>query len=143
MLFEIFIKWAFKFSVDLFQILININPYSCQTRDFIQIQINDEILCIQTYHRWIGMCVQVRKRKMHREKWQVTFSIIVGMNFCPPNPGSTVITRTISTGFSHSTCEFQKNTSITQVFPFAQIASTKTWALNSKLSFFLLLRSIG
>lgn len=36
-----------------------------------------------------------------------TLSIISGMNFCPPNPGSTVITRTISTGFSLSTCEIR------------------------------------
>nr|AFK39028.1 unknown [Medicago truncatula] len=32
-----------------------------------------------------------------------TLSIISGINFCPPNPGSTVMTRTISTGFSAST----------------------------------------
>lgn len=38
------------------------------------------------------------------KKRHVTLSIIFGMNFCPPKPGSTVITRTISTGFSPSTC---------------------------------------
>jgi len=38
-----------------------------------------------------------------------TLSIISGINFCPPNPGSTVITRTISTGFSASTCEKNKD----------------------------------
>lgn len=42
-------------------------------------------------------------------KFKGTFSIISGMNFCPPNPGSTVITRTISTGFSPSICGLRKN----------------------------------
>ena len=44
--------------------------------------------------------------KWARNVFHDTLSIVSGMNFCPPNPGSTVITRTISTGYSPSTCKF-------------------------------------
>lgn len=37
-----------------------------------------------------------------------TLSIISGINFCPPKPGSTVITRTTSTGLSASTYKYSK-----------------------------------
>lgn len=51
-----------------------------------------------------GMNSRTRDAVGRSRKFKVTFSIISGMNFCPPNPGSTVITRTISTGFSPSIC---------------------------------------
>jgi hypothetical protein len=43
-------------------------------------------------------------RERERERYIHTLVIISGMNFWPPNPGSTVMTSTMSTGSALSTC---------------------------------------
>jgi hypothetical protein len=44
------------------------------------------------------------ERERERERYIHTLVIISGMNFWPPNPGSTVMTSTMSTGSALSTC---------------------------------------
>jgi hypothetical protein len=43
-------------------------------------------------------------RERESERYTHTLVIISGMNFWPPNPGSTVMTSTMSTGSALSTC---------------------------------------
>lgn len=59
-----------------------------------------------------------------------TLSIVSGMNFCPPNPGSTVITRTMSTWISPSTCGLQKANFSTRILLWSRNLLTLNNACN-------------
>lgn len=75
-----------------------------------QVMDTSSLESVPNNRKWTKLLQTRRQGSYMILKWATkvfhdTLSIVSGMNFCPPNPGSTVITRTISTGFSPSTCK--------------------------------------